>query len=306
MEKEATRTINLIWAGVALAAADWLFETMLHTYMFGSGTWGDNFLPMDSNELWMRVSTAMLIIGAGFGAEHLMKKNREGKVHLKKLNRLLLFLSHINQNVQRLKTSQQIFERTCKAAVDLGGFRFAYVGLYAEEGIKPVAMAAYSEECLRDIRKADSDHHAVTCQLARDAAEDGKTAYCNLLADGTCQSAWREPLMQHGCQSAAAFPILQSGRAIGTFCVYAVGGSFFSDQEISILEEAADDVSHTLTRIETEALHLRDEEKLRQRVDELERFQEATSRREIRIKELRDENATLRQQITQLKDGQNG
>jgi len=220
---------------------------------------------------------------------------RRAMEHTNRLNWLLQFLSHVNRVVQRQTDEHKAFQETCAAAVERGGFRFAWIGLRdggAAGGLRLMAEAACSEAVLNDVRQADGDH--IPCALATEAAFHGRTAHCNLMAEIQCAAAWRGPLLGHGCRSAAAFPILREHECIGAFCVYASDGGFFEDNEISILEEVADDVSHTLNHFAAEARRAQAEETMRQRLDELERFQKTTVQREFRIKALRDEIEALK------------
>lgn len=243
----------LLWWAVGLAVADWMFETILHTYMIGEGTFAENFFPHDANELWMRLLIIVLIIGFGYVADIFLTRQKQMAEHTARLNRLLRFLSEVNQNVQRRDQPQDMFEGICNAAVELGGFRFAWVGLQDEEtsSLKPAAHTAFNKPCLKAVEKAGIGP-TIPCAMALQAISEGEPAHCMVLQDTSCEAAWREPLLQHGCQSAAAFPIQVQGKPFGVLSVYAGDSGFFHDKEIAILDEAADDVSFALTAIENE------------------------------------------------------
>lgn len=63
------RSPRFAWAGVALAAAFWLTETLLDAWAFDKGTFAARLLPGDPNEAWMRTLTALLLIAFGLGAQ---------------------------------------------------------------------------------------------------------------------------------------------------------------------------------------------------------------------------------------------
>jgi GAF domain-containing protein len=96
-------------------------------------------------------------------------------------------------------------------------------------------------------------------------------------------------LLNHGCHSAAAFPLQTDEENSGSFVVYAGEEGFFHEQELNILAEAAGDISYALSKIKMDEDRKKIEADLRDRLEELERFQKATIEREGRIKELRDE-----------------
>ncbi|MDQ6981945.1 MAG: GAF domain-containing protein [Mariprofundus sp.] len=284
------------WIGLAAGAVYWLLESGLHAFVFTPQfslmqTLAGEY---DPNELFMR--TVIILLLAGMGAVYDIHARHRQRLfaHTKRLNRLLDFLSHVNQVVQRQTDEQKAFQETCTAAVERGGFRFAWIGLREgdADGLRPVAKAACSGAVLNDVLRAKGD--CIPCMLGTEAVSHGQPAHCNLMTESQCSAAWREPLLEHGCRSAAAFPVRREHECIGAFCVYAEDKGFFKDDEIRILDEAADDISHTLNRFAAEAQRAQTKEAMQKRLDELERFKKATVQREFRIKELRDEIAALK------------
>jgi len=291
--------LRFTWIGLAAGIAYWLLESTLHTFIFTPQFSFTQTLAgeHDPNEITMRIIILLLIGGMGYAFDAHDARRQKLLDHTKRLNRLLHFLSHVNQVVQRQPDEKKAFQETCDAAVEKGGFRFAWIGLRegGAEALRPVAKAACGQAVLNDVQRAGDN--PVPCALATEAMDHGRPAHCNLMTEIQCSAAWRGPLLAHGCHSAAAFPLLRGHECIGAFCVYTEDGGFFEDDEIRILEEVADDVSHTLNRLAAEAQRAQAEETMRQRLNELERFQRATVQREFRIKELRDEIDSLKAEI---------
>ncbi len=75
---------------------------------------------------------------------------------------------------------------------------------------------------------------------------------------------WRERARQYGLQAAAAIPIRFQGQLCAAFVVYAATPDVFQAQEMSLLEEAASDISFALDHLETERQRQLVEEKLRE------------------------------------------
>jgi len=257
--------LRFAYWGLLVGAIYWLLESLLHAFIFTpefsliQTLAGEH----DPNEINMRLIILLLLAGMGLAFDVHAGQRRRLLVRSQKLNRLLYLLSHVNQVVQHLTESRQVFEQVCRAAVEKGGFRFAWIGLDEPEtgSLRPVAKAAQSRDCLSDVQRAGSD--PVPCILATEAIASGRPAYCNLMTEIQCRAAWREPLLAHGCRSAAAFPVLLEHKPIGAFCVYADDGGFFMDDEIRILDEVADDVSHTLHRISAKARRREEQARLR-------------------------------------------
>jgi len=245
-----TGRISLIWLGIVVAIAYWPFEAVMDATLSGEGSFSEHLFTSDLNELWMRFAIDALIISISIYASRMIRLQKGLLAKTARYNRLLRFLSEVNQHVQRRSAPQEMFEGICHAAVDLGGFHFAWVGL-AEAGsreIKPAAMAACSDACRKAVSQACAGEH-VPCSMAIQAMAEGKPAYCNELMNSTCQAAWREPLRQYGCKSAAAFPIKVEGKSHAVLTIYAGDSGFFHDKEIGILAEAADDISFAITNL---------------------------------------------------------
>ncbi len=301
------RRNTFIWMGIVLAVGDWLLETEIHSYLLDSGTFAANLLPHDANELWMRVVIISLIMGFSVLAEFHARSQAALLAKAEKLNRLLLFLSEVNQRVQRKRNTDELFAGVCRAAVERGGFRFAWVGLLNAQGRGLVCAAKHAsdEACCRAVENAGGKN-GVMCAMADEAVRKGRPAFCRDAAAMDCPAPWCSPLLRQGVRSLAAFPIRRGEQAIGALCVYAGDSGFFHDQEIGILAEAADDVSFALSSMEHERQRQGDAAVLRERLAELERFHKAAVAREFRIKELRDEVERLKGEIDRLKGQKSG
>jgi len=249
MEKKSARTINLLWPGIIFAIAYWPFEAIMDAWLSGEGTFSEHLFTSDPNELWMRIAINALIIGISIYANRMIGSQQRLLDETGRLNRLLRFLSEVNQHVQRLRSPQDMFDEICKAAVKFGGFGFAWVGTpdAGGNGMKPASLAASSDACLQSVQQAGGG--AVPCAMATRAMAEGKPAYCNEMMRSSCKAAWRDPLLRHGCQSAAAFPIKLQNTPFGVLVVYTGDADFFHDKEISILAEAADDISFAITNL---------------------------------------------------------
>jgi class 3 adenylate cyclase len=92
------RTPNMMWAGVALAAAFWVAESLLHTFVFDSGSLDITLLgESDPNELWMRLLIVISFVGFGWIAERSLRAERRLKEDADRLNRLLRFVIDVKQ-----------------------------------------------------------------------------------------------------------------------------------------------------------------------------------------------------------------
>jgi len=249
---KVTPTISLLWSAVGLAVLYWPFEALMDTLLSGQGHFYQHLLPTDSNELWMRSVISMLLIAIGVYAHRLLGRQQRLLERTDRLNRLLKFLSEVNQHVQRHESHQRMFENICSAAVDIAGFHFAWVG---SDEIKPLAQSARNQATLQAIRQLSTEGTAMPCTIAARAMADGRPCYCNNMLHVDCPATWRESLLRQGCRSAAAFPITIQDQPYAVLTVYTGNSAFFHEQEIALLKEAADDISYALTHLENTKQH---------------------------------------------------
>lgn len=276
--------INLIWLGLSLAVGYWLLESALHAWVWShTSFWEALHGAHDPNEIVMRIVVMVLLVGFGFMAERLLKREHQAREHAAHLNRLLNFLSDVNQVISRKRNPQELFDAACRIAVDKGGFHSAWIGLLNEQTgmVAPKAYVDIAEQTINNLA-ISVNKDCPGCDIISHPIRNRKPHICNDIAASPCESFCRREFMQHGARAAATFPLFQSGEVIGAFTVYATEPDYFEPDEIAVLEEAAGDLSFALDSIEGE-------KRLRERLEELERFHKATVQREFRIKELRDE-----------------
>jgi hypothetical protein len=292
---------NFTAVGLGVAVLYWLVESLLHTFLWHqSSFWEALHGGHDLNEITMRLIIVTMMVGFGYLAE-------QGKRHYHALatkhqntNRLLRFLSECNQHVQRQLDEQSLMDAACRAAVDLGGFRFAWVGMQRPEGFRLVAWAS-SDPALDEHAILLEEHAALlSCLGCQKVLKEGVAELCDISSRKGCSEVLKEAFINQGCEHAYVLPLMLSGKVVGIFEIYAGEQGKLSEDELPILDEAADDVSVSLTSIHIGKERQEKAEELQNRIDELERFQKATVQREFRIKELRDEIEQLQGDVKRL------
>jgi len=243
--------------GLFAGALYWLIESLIHAYIFTPeySLFETLIGSHDPNELWMRMLMLGMVIFVGMLAD----RNRFHQIRLAhymaRQNRLLSFISAIEQNLREEANEAEAMRKVCRAAVEQGGFKLAWVALKGEKhSVIAAAHAAYSDQCVEDLL-ADGLHRQVSCQMSLEAIKSGKVASCQPLNQADCGAAMREVMMSHGAVSAAAFPISVDGTVIGSLNVFASEEGFFHHDELALLEEAASDLAHV---IEVMGHHQRD------------------------------------------------
>ena len=289
--------LNLIWIGLAAAVIYWLTESLLHTFYWKIGYLSTNLLAQSSeDEFEMRLIVTFMMVGGGYVGETVKRHYQNLLKKQIQHNRLMHFLSDCNQRVQRKTGADELFQAACKGAVEIGEFRFAWVGMLEDGHFKLAAWAA-DQSLAGKISGLLPPSALIRCLNCQHVIKEGVSVACDLRERVDCAAPWRDDLIRLNTVQALTMPLKVDGEAVGVFEVFAGSWGALDKTERVILDEVADDISHALQNIRHEAERKQLMQDMQHRLDELERFQKATVGRELRMKELAEENAALRNQI---------
>ncbi|HEY1173391.1 MAG TPA: PAS domain-containing protein [Verrucomicrobiae bacterium] len=181
------------------------------------------------------------------------------EVQIQHLNRVYAVLSDINQVIVRERDPHKLFTLSCRIAVEKGGFKMAWIGLWAEETRKmvPVSVAGIEDGGLEWLRNLLQTEDA--CKITIQAALDEKVSVSNDFLNDPQLASWQSEARRLNIRSMAALPIKVSGRVIGTFNLYAEEPDFFDEHELELLGELAADIGFAIKVSRDEVEHKRAE-----------------------------------------------
>ncbi|MCF2488584.1 PAS domain S-box protein [Dyadobacter sp. CY347] len=174
------------------------------------------------------------------------------------LNRLYAFLSQVNHTVVHAQDAQTVLREVCRIACETGKFQGAWVGMYmgGTEKLNVVEQQDVPEEYLSGFADAAEEQ-----ALLRAVLETQPYYVTNNTQDDFISESWKTLAALAGYQSCMVLPIKRSGEIVGTFNLYASQPDIFTEAEITLLEEAAMEISHSLDFFEKERLkQIADEE----------------------------------------------
>ncbi|MEI7736054.1 MAG: CHASE3 domain-containing protein [Ferruginibacter sp.] len=180
------------------------------------------------------------------------KKKAEEKIL--KANRLYNFISAVNQMIVHTVDANTLFKNVCNIAIAQGQFKMAWIGLVDEvsQNVIPVQFAGDEAGYLSEMRKIKI-HNVVGGQGPTGTAiREAKYIISNDIEHDVHMQPWKEAALERGYRSSIAVPILKFGKVMGSFNVYAAEKDFFDAEEISLLQEAAGDISFALEIIDKE------------------------------------------------------
>ena len=181
-------------------------------------------------------------------------EQKQAEIKIKRLNRVYAVLSGINTLIVRVRDRGELFREACRIAVESGQFPLAWVAVAdpQDQLVKAVAWAGDERGFLQLTRPSVGVKGLGKAGLGAQAIEKRIPVVCNdIEADGSAMR-YAKGALERGYRSAAAFPLVVGGTAIGTLVLYAAEAGFFNDEEMKLLVELADDISFALDHIEKE------------------------------------------------------
>lgn len=188
--------------------------------------------------------------GAVIGASKIVRditRDKAREREIARMSRLYDALSQINQAIVHTASRTDLFARICRALVERGGFEVAWIALDESRSRlrHPVAVYGTRLDCEKDA-KALADAIARGHGPSKILFQSGRPYICQDLLDDAAMNPCRDLIKVAGYRASAAFPIRERGMIKGTLNVCAGQPDFFNDAEISLLNEAAGDVSFAL------------------------------------------------------------
>jgi PAS domain S-box-containing protein len=164
-------------------------------------------------------------------------------------NRALRMLNACNTHLVRATDEVRMIADMCQAIVDVGGYRFAWVG-YAEhdktKSVRPVASAG------------DDGAYVQNAHVTWDDSERGRGPGGTAIRTGKLTIArdtqtepdfepWRRMAHDNGYRSCVALPL--DHEAIGILSIYSARPDAFDEEELGLLIELADDLAFGITSL---------------------------------------------------------
>jgi len=175
------------------------------------------------------------------------------------LNSLCQGLGQINEVIHRLLHERdRLFEESCRTAVELGGFKLAWVGIIDPDTlwIKPIAKAGeagrYVEQIAVSVDPSLTEGHGLS---GRAVQEDRHVIVNDFQADQSV-ARWHEVARKIGVMSAGVFPLRQRGHPVGVFKLYAEQVDFFDTDLVDLLLVMTRHINFALDKLEYRKVQL--------------------------------------------------
>lgn len=186
-----------------------------------------------------------------------ISSQRQAAEELQQVNRALRLLSASNRTLLRCSSEDTLLADVCRIAVEIGGYRLAWVGMAMFDTDKSVSPAAWF---------GAEEGFLSTAQMSWADGTRGTSAMATAIRTGTIQlrqdilndpqlAPWYEDARSRNYQSAIALPLRLVNEVIGALAIYAPEPHAFHQQEIELLSELADDLSFGIQTLRIRHAH---------------------------------------------------
>jgi PAS domain S-box-containing protein len=192
-------------------------------------------------------------------------ERRRNEETLSKLNRTLKALSDSSQTLIGATDEAQYLQEVCQIIVEDCGHAMVWIG-YAENDrektARPIASAGFEQGYLDKLNITWSDKERGRGPTGT-AIRTGKPSFCRSMLTDQKFEPWRKEAIKRGYASSAVFLLKDADRTFGAINIYSKEPDAFSEDEVKLLAELADDISYGITVIRARTARDEAERKLR-------------------------------------------
>ncbi|MEI6561931.1 MAG: PAS domain S-box protein [Verrucomicrobiota bacterium] len=199
-------------------------------------------------------------------------ERKAAEARVGRVNQLYTALTQCNQDIVHSANAEELIPKICRAVVQLGGMKMAWIGFVDEATgkVRPTASFGFRTEYVEgldiSINVDDPKGHGPTGTAIR----DNQPFWLQNFQNDPCGRPWLERVKQFGWESSAAIPLQLGGKAIGALTIYSDTIAAFDEEIRKLLVEMGSNVSFALESFAHEAERKQTEEALRLRSGALE------------------------------------
>lgn len=210
-----------------------------------------------------------------------ISESKRTQLELIRLNRTLNAHSKSSQTMMHSNNEMSYINKVCKIIIEDCSHAMVWVG-YAEndrrKSVKPVAYYGFDKGYIErmDITWDETERGQGPTGTA---IRTGKISMCKNMLTDPAFKPWRKAAIESGYASSVVFPLKSEGRPFGAISIYSKESDPFSESEINLLSELADDLAYgisfiRLTESEREAARIikESESKLKELVTTKDKF----------------------------------
>jgi PAS domain S-box-containing protein len=192
-------------------------------------------------------------------------ERKKKEIELLKLNQTLKALDRCSQVMLRVNDESSFLREVCQIIMEDCHYTMVWIGYALEDEDKTVLPMAH---CGLDAGYLETLHITwADTERGRGptgtAIRTGQVIKCeNMLTDPQF-SPWREQAAKRGYAASISLPLIANNKTLGALTIYSPDTNPFSDKEVELLVEMANDLAYGITAIRWKIAQARSEMKLK-------------------------------------------
>lgn len=175
---------------------------------------------------------------------------QESDIKIQRMISLYAALNQCSQDILHCESAEELFPQVCRDAVQIGGFKMAWIGLTHPQNnlVRPVASFGtgldYLEGILISVDAKDPAGRGPTGTSIR----ENRPVWCQDFQHDPSTELWHERGDRAGWGSSASLPLQRGSVTIGAFMLYSSEPNSFDEASRSLLLQMATNISYALTQ----------------------------------------------------------
>ncbi|MEO5715571.1 MAG: PAS domain S-box protein [Luteolibacter sp.] len=185
-----------------------------------------------------------------------LTNQKQAQFELARSHRALQMLSSCNELLIRASDESVLLSEVCRLAVQVGGYRMAWVGYATENratGIVPMAHAGEGASELTEIELSLSENDSAGIGPAGHTILTGGEIVCGDVLDDPAFERWRASSRRSGYQSVVCLPLSNEWRTFGVIILFAENLHAAGSDELKLLKQMANDLAFGIQNIRVRA-----------------------------------------------------
>jgi PAS domain S-box-containing protein len=208
----------------------------------------------DGSAFWLMTNIRPI----NFGGEHALigasidiTDRKKAEEEFKQLNRTLNSLGKSSQAMMHAINELHYLEEVCRIIVEDCRYTMVWIG-YAQDdkdkSVTPVASSGFDDGYVKSLNITWADSSLGRGPTGT-AIRTGKPSVCNNMLTDPAFKPWRKEAVKRGYASSLVLPLISEGKIFGAISIYSEEINAFSENEINLLSEIANDLSYGITNI---------------------------------------------------------
>lgn len=219
---------------------------------------------VEALQMWFFISVYCPQPGHFVSVFDVITERKQHEIAMQRANRALRTISAGNQALIHATGEEQLLHEMCEIAVQVGGYRMAWIGYARDDAGKTIgqmAQAGFGQGCTNALQLNWDGTRNDPCP-AGSAIISGEPKVVQDIQADPATSPWREHARQHGYASCIALPLMEEGHSFGVLVLFDDKVNVFDADEVQLLEEMSGDLAFGILNLRVGSAHREHEQRL--------------------------------------------